>query len=149
MDVKKMREELATVVDTVPRKNEDVIAMYNEKFKTIDSHDEISNAADVSLGNVIAMQKPSDNTYTYVGAGEEPPHQIKFMDIQVFTRGQATEVTNPAVLAKIKTNRSFVKGSVDADTMYEADQKAKKEADLQREEDVKVQIEAEREQRKA
>lgn len=136
MEVKQMREQLKDVVDTVPRSNDAVAAMYKEKV--------LGEAPEKPLTIV-----PSENEYTYVGSGETPPHMIKFMGIQVFSRGQLTKVTNPEVLAKIKNNQSFVKGAVSQDDLYDADMKAKEKADLQREEDVKTQIHFDRQNSKA
>lgn len=139
MDTKEMREKLADVVDTVPRSNEDMQALYAEKFGdvVVESDDTVVESKPLSI-----VKK--DNIYTYIGAGETPPNIIKFMGIQVFSRGQATEVTDKRILAKIAGNASFVKGEVEAETLYDNDEKAKAKADAQREEDVKIQIEVER-----
>lgn len=150
MEVQEMRKALADVVDTVPRKNDDVIALYNEKFSHNDA-DEI-NSDDIPRETVEKTDLrivPSDNEYTYIGAGDTPPHMINFMGMQKFTRGQVTTVTNPTVLAKIKNHTCFVKGQVDQEVLFENDEKAKKEAEHQREEDLKLQILVERQNRAA
>lgn len=136
MDIKKMRDELKGIVDTVPRKNEDVVKLYNEKF-----------SGDEKAENVVSIIA-KDNEYTYIGAGDEPPHMIDFMGLQKFIRGELTEVTNPLVLSKISGNKCFVKGAYDKEKLFANDKEAKKEADLQREEDTKTQIYFERQNRK-
>lgn len=129
MNVKDMREALKDVVDTVPRSNNDVVKLYNEKFQ------------EVEVSNVTQLVK---NIYTYIGQGPTPPPVIKYMGIQSFTRGVATEVTDPRILEKIDGNASFVKGSVDPDVLIENDEKANKMVELLKEEDLKTQIMAER-----
>jgi len=136
MDIKKMREELESVVDTVPRKNDDVVKLYNEKFSD-----------DEKAENVVSIIE-KDNQYTYIGAGDTPPHMICFMGIQNFVRGELTTVTDHDVLAKIAGNQCFVKGVYDMDEAFEADKEAKKKVELQQEEDVKTQIYMDRENRK-
>lgn len=120
MDVKDMREKLADVVEVVPRSNEDVEALFLEKFPE------------------------AKDTYTYIGQGDTPPNIIKFMGIQVFSRGKATQVSDPRVLKKISNNPCFIKGEVSSEELYENDEVARKRVDKQREEDVKVQIEVDR-----
>lgn len=73
--------------------------------------------------------------YTYVGGGEDSPRIIEFMGLQKFIRGQATEVTDPTVLAKLATHACFVEGEVDPESIHEYDETAKKEADEQRKKD--------------
>jgi len=135
MDVKTMREKLSEFMDTVPRSNDDVIKVYSEKFGEVES--------------VPSLKVVGKNIYTYIGKGEESPHLIKFMGIQVFTRGKPVEVKNEQVLAKISGNPCFVKGEVTQEVLYENDEKAKEKADLQRDEDTKTQIAVERLNRKA
>ena len=140
MKVKDMREFLTDKVDVVPRKNEDVIAMYDEKMGD-------------TTGLEMAVSKESNieqtgEEYTYVGYGDTPPHMIKFMGIQMFVRGQSVRVTDERVLAKIGTNRSFVKGKADMEEVFKQDEVAAKRAEKQREEDVKTQIMVERANRK-
>jgi hypothetical protein len=149
MEVKEMREILKPMVETVPRKNEDVIKLYNEKFPNeISIHSEVNDPTSFEAKQPLKLV-PSDNEYTYIGAGDTPPHMIKFMGLQVFTRGQLTKVTNPIVLEKIKDNRCFVKGAVSQEVLYENDEKAAAEAKRQRESDQELQILVERENRKA
>ncbi len=76
--------------------------------------------------------------YTYVGRGESPPHFTNFMGLQNFTRGVATEVTNPTVLAKVAINPCFVEGAVDMDDLHNHDEAAKQEADKRRAADLKA-----------
>lgn len=137
MEVKEMRVKLKDVMDIVPRSNEDVVKAYNEKFlDTVDPE-------------VVETKELSTNQWTYIGAGDSPPHLIKFMGIQVFMRGQPTTVTDPLVLEKIKNNHCFVKGEIDKEEMYANDELEKKRAEKRREEDLKLQIEVERQYRKA
>ena len=82
-----------------------------------------------------AKAKETKNTYTYIGGGEDSPGMIKFMGIQDFLLGEATEVTNERVLKKIAGNPCFVKGAVDRKEIFENADKAKKKADKRRAED--------------
>jgi hypothetical protein len=149
MDTKKMRESLRAKGIKPKQKNEEMIAQYNEEFPNeISIHSEVNDPTSFEAKQPLKLV-PSDNEYTYVGAGDTPPHMIKFMGIQVFTRGQLTKVTNPRVLAKIDGNPSFVKGAVTQEFLYENDEKAAAEAKRQRESDQELQILIERENRKA
>lgn len=136
MNTGEMREYLKDKVKTVPRSNKDVEALYNEMNGIV---------TEIVQPETVAAE---DNIYTYIGYGDTPPHMIKFMDIQVFTRGQPTPVTDPRVLAKIGLNRSFVKGEADMDEVFKQDELAAKRAQKQREEDQKLQIMVERQNRK-
>lgn len=128
MEIKEMREKLRDVVETVPRSNDAVVALYNEKFP--------EDAQEVTE---IVKPVKSDNIYTYIGAGHEPPSVIKFMGIQSFIRGKATPVTNPTVLAKIKNHPCFVNGEVEADELVERDSKEDKRVEEQRQKDMQTQ----------
>lgn len=133
MEVKDMREKLRDVVETVPRSNEAVVALYNEKFPD-----------DVQETQQIVKPVKSENIYTYIGAGHEPPSVIKFMGIQSFIRGKATVVTNPTVLEKIKNHPCFVKGEVEADELVERDSEADRRVEEQRQKDIQTQLIAHR-----
>jgi len=119
MDIKQMRERLADVVVSVPRKNEDVIALFNKEFP-----DEAVEVETPKPAEKVAEtpKKVEDNIYTYVGAGHEPPQVIKFMGIQAFKRGEPTKVSDPRVLAKIENHRCFIKGNVNADQLIRQDE---------------------------
>ena len=135
-----MREFLADKVDVVPRKNEDVIALYNEKMGD-------TSGLEIAVAETKQVAQVGEE-YTYVGSGDTPPHMIKFMGIQNFVRGQPVFVTDARVLAKIGTNRSFVKGKADMEEAFKQDELAAKRAEKQREEDTKIQIMVERANRK-
>lgn len=128
MEIKEMREKLRDVVETVPRSNDAVVALYNEKFP--------EDAQEVT--EVVKPVK-SENVYTYIGSGHEPPSVIKFMGIQSFIRGKSTVVTNPVVLEKIKNHPCFVKGEVEADELVERDSKEDKRVEEQRQKDIQTQ----------
>lgn len=134
MQVKEMREFLTDKVDTVPRKNEDVITMYNEKCADDVPRETTKVAAD-------------GEEWTYVGFGDTPPHMVNFMGMQVFVRGQPVMVTDERVLAKID-NRCFVRGKANMEEAYASDELAAKRVQKQREEDVKTQIIVDRANRK-
>jgi len=74
-----------------------------------------------------AVETPAveGEVYTYVGAGDGSPYVINFMGQQEFTRGKATVVTNPALLAKLPGASTFVKGEVEPTVLHEIDQTAK------------------------
>ena len=149
MEVKEMRTALKEVVETVPRSNLAVIELYNKKFGENETPCDVIGAPDTT---VKLKPEPNQvarvgNEYTYIGFGDEPPPVIKFMGLQVFTRGIPTMVTNAEVLAKIGTNRSFVKGKVDGERIVEQDELAKKRCEKIREEDTKIQIMSERKNR--
>lgn len=135
MNTKEMREILKPLVDILPRSNEDLIKLYNQKF-----------GGEVPQSPIKLVQK---NIYTYVGSGDTPPHMTKFMGIQVFVRGQPTEVTDPLILSKITTHSCFVKGEANLDLMHENDEKERKLAEHQVEEDQKTQIAVDRQNRRA
>lgn len=80
----------------------------------------------------------SGKIFTYVGAGDTPPHRIEFMGLQRFVRGQPTEVINPVVLRGIIGNPSFVEGEVDQDTLFNADEVESKKAEEQRKADKRL-----------
>lgn len=135
MDAKEMRTALQEAGRDVPRSNDDVEAAY---ARMIDSAPEPEQ--DDAEGEAVP---PKENIFTYIGAGETPPHMINFMGLQRFVRGQAVEVTNPIVLRKVETHRCFVAGEIDSDEMFEQDDLAKKRADKQRMDDAELQAEAE------
>jgi len=143
MDIKEIREKLKdSGLEKLPRSNNDAIELYNKTFNADEQKE--PEAAKKPL-EVVKVDK---NLYTYIGSGDTPPNMIKFMNKQVFTRGVAVEVKDQVALDKIKNNPCFVKGEVDQDTLYSNDEKAAKAAQHQRDEDVKIQIEMERKNRK-
>ena len=97
--------------------------------------------------NISIVDKSNINEYTYVGFGPESPSLIKFMGLQVFTRGLPTEVTNPVVLEKIKNHRCFVQGKADMDAVHAAEEEAKKRVAKIRQRDIEMQIMADRQNR--
>ena len=99
-----------------------------------------NKAEEASTTEEVEVRKPTKGAYvyTYVGGGEGSPHMINFMGMQRFTRGVATEVTNPKVLAKIAINPCFVEGEVDMDELHKYDEEAKVIADSQRAKDIAV-----------
>jgi len=129
MDFKEMREKLREVVETVPRSNDDMVALYKEKFP--EDQTEVQPT-------VKAIK--SENVYTYIGAGHEPPSVIKFMGLQAFSRGKSVTVTNPVVLEKIKNHPCFIKGEVEPEVLIERDEEAKKQVEERRKEDEKIQL---------
>jgi hypothetical protein len=85
-----------------------------------------------------AKAKDGENVFTYVGKGEDSPRRIKFMGRQTFIRGEATEVTDEIVLAKVKINPCFVEGVVDIEDIADADEDAAAKANAQRAEDKRI-----------
>ena len=143
MNIKEKREFLKDRVTTVPRSNADVEKLYNEMIEPAQTVEPMTvEPVEVKPADVSASDE-----YTYVGYGDTPPHMINFMGLQVFMRGTPVKVTNPRVLEKVKVNRSFVKGKADINKMHEQDELAAKRAQKQREEDLKMQIEVERQNR--
>lgn len=141
MEVKEMRAILKELDIKVPQKNSAVVELYNKEFDANEViEEEVKN--DKALKSVV-----SDNEYTYIGQGDTPPQIIKFMGLQVFTRGVATPVTDPVVLEKVKTNSSFVKGEIDGELLYANDEAAKKKVQAIRDEDVKLDIYMQRKNR--
>ena len=137
MQPNEMRAELKEAGITCPVSNKDVIAKYNEAFPKVDGGSEISTPTN-STPQIVTLA--STNIYTYVGVGDEPPHMINFMGLQKFIRGDATEVTDLAVIEKIQNHPCFTKGAINKDILFENDEQAKKKAQAQRDEDVKTQI---------
>jgi len=138
MDVKEMREKLKPL-GTVPRSNKDVVTLYNETF----------NQSERPMVEVAPKCNPPDNTYTYIGGGFSAPQIINFMGLQVFAKGKPTKVTHPDILAKINGNPCFRKGAVDEEVIFQMDEDSRKLYQRNLDEDVKTQIMAERESRRA
>jgi len=139
MNPKAMREALKEVVETIPRSNKDVEKLFAEKFDP------------ANMGTVVPESKivnlPAKNVWTYIGGGHEPPQIVNFLERQVFRLGEPTDVTDPVILAKIATNGSFRLGNVSAEEILAMEAEAQKKVDLVREEDVKIQIMADRQNR--
>lgn len=77
--------------------------------------------------------------FTYIGAGEGSPYVINFMGKQRFTRGQATPVSDPELLAKLDGGiATFVEGEIEMETIHEIDSEAKNEADKKRALDLEI-----------
>lgn len=157
MKTAEMRKVLKDAGQKVPRNNPDVEKAYQEwKISSAIVVDTDETTRDVVIEGLDIDGKPiketiklvSSNVYTYVGMGDEPPHKIKFMGVQWFTRGLPTEV-DQSILEKVSKHACFRKGKVNMDEFYEKDVEEKKKADRQREEDLKLQIEIERVNRKA
>jgi len=135
MDIKAMREKMKADGHSTPRSNEDLIEAYNRIYA-------VETPIEPSVVEPSVVTLVSSNIYTYIGQGDSPPHLINFMGRQQFVRGTATEVTDPAVLAKIDGNGCFVKGQVDQSLMFERDEEAKKKAQAQREQDQITNLQA-------
>lgn len=73
--------------------------------------------------------------YTYIGGGEDAPQMTNFMGLQEFIIGEETEVTNQTVLAKIRSNPTFVEGTVERKKIFTDAKQAKEKADAQRTDD--------------
>ena len=138
-----MRQELREAGKHVPRSNKDTEEAYSKMtcgevlaIPPIKSKEECSTETVVKL--------VSSNIYTYVGAGDTPPHMINFMGMQNFIRGQATEVTNQTVLDKIKTNPCFKKGKVNMDELFEKDKIEKNKAEEQNKKNQILELEMKR-----
>lgn len=159
MNTVEMRKILREAGEKVPRSNEELEAAYNE---FIANRDKLPEWEDLQkevkerdlkpeqlnpLFADKAIKLVSSNIYTYVGKGDEPPSKIKFMDIQWFTRGVATEVKSE-LLPHVSKHACFVKGKVDMSEYYENDLKEKKRVEDRRFEDQKIQIEMERKNRR-
>ncbi len=76
--------------------------------------------------------KPSGDVYTYIGAGADSPRIITLMGVQKFVRGQPTEVTEPALLAKLPGMATFVKGEADQETLHLIDEEGRQTEEQQR-----------------
>lgn len=127
MDTKEMRAALKDVVDVVPRNNEDVIALFKEKFP------------DVIQFSEPEIEEINEEVWTYVGSGHEPPQVTNFMGRQVFMRGHPVKVTDPVVLGKIQHHKCFVKGKVAGEKIIEMDEKEKNEFERKRLENERIQ----------
>ena len=69
---------------------------------------------------------------TYVGSGEDSPAVIKFMGQQEFVRGEAVEVVDPFLMQKIAGNPSFVEGEVTQKELHGRDMEARKDAEMKK-----------------
>lgn len=84
-----------------------------------------------------SLSKSKAAVFTYIGGGEDSPRIIEFMGgRQRFVRGQATEVTDPIVLAKVVNNPCFISGEIAVDQLHQYDEHAKAQADDQRKKDI-------------
>lgn len=97
---------------------------------------ETNDGADETVVKKTAKEK--GKVFTYVGGGEDSPRVINFMGRQKFVRGQATEVTDPKLLAKIVGCPTFVEGEVDPEDLHNYDEEEKLAADKKRKEDKKI-----------
>lgn len=86
--------------------------------------------------------------YTYVGKGADSPRVIDFMGMQRFVRGEATEVTNPVVLAKLKGHPTFVEGEVGQEQLHNIDEEGAASEKQQRAKDAAIEAEFRRKQAK-
>lgn len=86
-----------------------------------------------------APQPRAGRVFTYIGQGEDPPRKINFMGVQEFVRGKAVEITDPAVLRKVKSNPAFKEGEVDMEALHAQDEEAAKKADRRRAVEKKIQ----------
>lgn len=73
--------------------------------------------------------------FTYIGAGDSSPYVINLMGKQKFVRGQLTEVTDPALLAKLPGMSTFIEGPADAELLHKIDQEGKDRYEAQRQVD--------------
>lgn len=157
MNTKDMRAALKDVVEVVPRNNEDVVALFKEKFPEVVIEDAVEKAVveDQSTGIVILksmvadyhdrtiVEEVEEEVWTYVGSGHEPPQVTNFMGRQVFMRGHPVKVTDPLVLMKIKNHGCFVKGTIKGEKLIEQDQKEKAIFEQKRIENERIQRNAE------
>ncbi len=96
------------------------------------------------------MSKLSLNTpetYTYVGSGTEIPEICHFMGTR-FIRHEPVEVTDPAMLGKLKGHPCFVKGTPDKMAIIERDEAERKRVSEQRQIDQQKNNEASRQYQK-
>lgn len=132
-----MRQSLRDAGKHVPRSNKDTEIAYTElkNINTGEGYEEPKGEIEKVIPTEDSVVKlVSSNVYTYIGAGDEPPHMINYMGIQKFVRGQAIEVS-PNVAEKIRNHRCFVKGEVDQESMFKNDELEKAKVSLQRKED--------------
>jgi len=134
MNTKDMRAALKDVVEVVPRNNEDVVALFKEKFPEVIVEDAVEKAV---------VEEVEEEVWTYVGSGHEPPQVTNFMGRQVFMRGHPVKVTDTLVLMKIKNNACFVKGTIKGEKLIEQDQKEKTIFEQKRLENERIQRNAE------
>ena len=134
MNTKDMRAALKDVVEVVPRNNEDVVALFKEKFPEVIIEDAVEKAV---------VEEVEEEVWTYVGSGHEPPQVTNFMGRQVFMRGHPVKVTDPLVLMKIKNHGCFVKGTIKGEKLIEQDQKEKTIFEQKRLENERIQRNAE------
>jgi hypothetical protein len=134
MNTKDMRAALKDVVEVVPRNNEDVVALFKEKFPEVIVEDAVEKAV---------VEEVEEEVWTYVGSGHEPPQVTNFMGRQVFMRGHPVKVTDPLVLMKIKNHGCFVKGTIKGEKLIEQDQKEKTIFEQKRLENERIQRNAE------
>lgn len=148
MNTKEMRQALREAGHHVPRSNKETIEAYNKAFPAADKWSEeevkVTEARNVESSKTNVVKLASSNVFTYIGAGDTPPHMIDFMGRQKFIRGMATPVEDPVVVKAISNHKCFVKGEVDKDVMFKSDEIERKKAEEQLKKDRILQAEIER-----
>lgn len=114
-----------------------------EKKKRLKAEKAAARQAKIDAGETVEDDEDEveGEVYTYIGKGTEIPRRINFMGLQPFVRGQATEVTNPTVLKKLKGHPCFVEGEVDPDELDEADVAAEEEVKVKKAVEAKIEKE--------
>ena len=106
------------------------------EHKSIKSLPALKEAVLAALGFEAEDDSGTVEGYTYIGGGENSPSVINFMGLQKFVRGELTEVTDPAVLAKLSGVTTFVKGKATQAQLHNIDTDAKVVSDAQRASDI-------------
>jgi hypothetical protein len=125
-------ENTVTAKDIYPMTKAQLVELIEENELDID-HKSIKSVAALKqavldvLGFEAEEAATEKNIYTYIGAGADSPRVIKLMGKQKFVRGEATEVTDPELLAKLPGITTFVKGTADQETLHRIDEEGRAE----------------------
>lgn len=121
---KPTNDELVAALEAYEEENPGLIDAAAEKLgfeeDEVEETDEDETEDEVEVAEEAApAKKGKGQVYTYVGKGETSPQRIKFMGKQDFVRGRPVEVTDPALIAKIEGNPTFIKGKADPELLQE------------------------------
>lgn len=99
---KPTKDELVAGLEEFEKEDPEMLKSAVEELGIEDKEAKEDDEVDAPVGK--------GQTFTYVGAGEESPSRINFMQRQEFVRGRETVVTDKELIRKITGNPTFVKG---------------------------------------
>lgn len=138
-------EETLTAADVYAMNKKELVALVEENELPVENYEDLKvQDLKTAIFKVLELEapveapkveKPKTNgiVYTYIGKGAESPRIVNLMGLQKFVRGQATEVTHPALLEKLPGITTFVEGEADQETLHKIDEEGSAAEKEQRE----------------